>query len=137
MADATQGEKDLNELNEMVSCGSTASMIFSILTAVGAGETRRSDHFMTAYVVWGLTCPGRGPGKGRALERGVAFLDKEIVEEEENYDQRRMFHALSITTSRGLGQLENSRPGPLKPRVIVTGSTPQPRSPRVECPLLR
>jgi alpha-2-macroglobulin len=45
---------------------------------------------MTAYVVWGLTL-ARDAGvqiKTDALERGGAFLDKEIVEEEANYDQQ-------------------------------------------------
>ncbi|HEX5085199.1 MAG TPA: alpha-2-macroglobulin family protein, partial [Blastocatellia bacterium] len=57
-----------------------------------------SDHFMTAYVVWGMTL-ARDAGvkiKTDALERGVNFLDKEIVEEEASYDQQAwMLHALA------------------------------------------
>ena len=57
-----------------------------------------SDHFMTAYVVWGFTL-ARGAGidvKPDALERAVAFLDKEIVEEEVTFDRQAwMLHALS------------------------------------------
>ena len=43
-----------------------------------------SDHFMTAYVVWGMTL-ARQAGidvKSDVLERAVAYLDKELVEEE-------------------------------------------------------
>ncbi len=58
-----------------------------------------SDHFMTAYVIWGLTL-ARDAGTGvrsDVLDRGVNFLDKEIVEEETNYDQQAwMLHALSV-----------------------------------------
>ncbi|MBO0857571.1 MAG: alpha-2-macroglobulin [Chloracidobacterium sp.] len=57
-----------------------------------------SDHFMTAYVVWGLTL-AREAGvqiKTDVLERGVNFLDKEIVEEETSYDRQAwMLHALA------------------------------------------
>ena len=57
-----------------------------------------SDHFMTAYVVWGLSL-AREAGvdiKTDVLDRGANFLDKEIVEEEANPDmQAWMLHALS------------------------------------------
>ncbi|MCA1577619.1 MAG: alpha-2-macroglobulin [Acidobacteria bacterium] len=58
-----------------------------------------SDHFMTAYVVWGLTL-ARQAGldvKSDAIERAVSYLDKELVEEERNYDaQAWMLHALAV-----------------------------------------
>ena len=58
-----------------------------------------SDHFMTAYVVWGMTL-ARQAGtdvKSDVLERAVAFLDKELVEEETNYDRQAwMLHALAV-----------------------------------------
>ena len=47
-----------------------------------------SDHFMTAYVVWGLVL-AREAGievDGGRLDRAAEYLDKEIVEEELNYD---------------------------------------------------
>jgi uncharacterized protein YfaS (alpha-2-macroglobulin family) len=57
-----------------------------------------SDHFMTAYVVWGLTL-ARDAGisvKAGALSRGAAYLDKTLVEEELNLDQQAwMLHALA------------------------------------------
>ena len=58
-----------------------------------------SDHFMTAYVVWGMTL-ARQAGidvKSDALERAVTFLDRELVEEERSYDgQAWMLHALAV-----------------------------------------
>ena len=58
-----------------------------------------SDHFMTAYVVWGLVL-ARDAGieiDAERLNRGAGYLDREIVEEEVNYDQQAwMIHALSV-----------------------------------------
>jgi hypothetical protein len=57
-----------------------------------------SDHYMTAYVVWGLSLAQNAgiPVKASVLERGVAYLDNELVEEETHYDmQAWMLHALS------------------------------------------
>ena len=58
-----------------------------------------SDHFMTAYVVWGMTL-ARQAGidvKSDSLQRAVAYLDKELVEEERSYDaQAWMLHALAV-----------------------------------------
>jgi uncharacterized protein YfaS (alpha-2-macroglobulin family) len=58
-----------------------------------------SDHYMTAYVVWGLAL-ARGAGvdvKADALERGADYLNKELVEEEQNLDlQAWMLHALAV-----------------------------------------
>ena len=61
------------------------------------------DHFMTAYVVWGLTLAEQaGIGvNGSVLMRARSFLEKELVEAEQNYDlQVWMLHALSV------GQIE-------------------------------
>jgi len=58
-----------------------------------------SDHFMTAYVLWGLTL-ARQAGidvKSDAMTRAVSYLDKELVEEESSYDaQAWMLHALAV-----------------------------------------
>jgi alpha-2-macroglobulin len=58
-----------------------------------------SDHFMTAYVVWGMTL-ARQAGidvKSDVVERAVNYLDKELVEEERSYDaQAWMLHALAV-----------------------------------------
>jgi uncharacterized protein YfaS (alpha-2-macroglobulin family) len=57
-----------------------------------------SDHFMTAYVVWGMSL-ARQAGievRSEAAQRAVAYLDKELVEEEANNDQQAwMLHALA------------------------------------------
>ncbi|MEK6300028.1 MAG: alpha-2-macroglobulin family protein [Acidobacteriota bacterium] len=58
-----------------------------------------SDHFMTAYVAWGLVL-AREAGveiDAERLNRAASYLDKEIVEEEVNYDQQAwMIHALAV-----------------------------------------
>jgi uncharacterized protein YfaS (alpha-2-macroglobulin family) len=58
-----------------------------------------SDHFMTAYVLWGMTL-ARQAGievKPDVMERAASFLDKELVEEEASYDQQAwMLHALAV-----------------------------------------
>lgn len=57
-----------------------------------------SDHFMTAYVVWGFVL-ARKAGveiKQEALENAVEYLDKELVEEENNPDRQAwLLHALA------------------------------------------
>jgi alpha-2-macroglobulin len=57
-----------------------------------------SDHYMTAYVLWGLTL-ARQAGiqvKPNVAERAANYLDKELVEEEANYaEQAWMLHALA------------------------------------------
>src|SRR6185295_7921365 len=74
-----------------------------------------SDHFMTAYVLWGMTL-ARQAGievKPDVMERAVSYLDKELVEEEASYDQQAwMLHALSAGSA---GILPASSPGPARP----------------------
>ncbi len=57
-----------------------------------------SDHFMTAYVVWGMSL-GKSADvrcKDDVLARGAEFLDKNLIEEENNFDQQAwMLHALA------------------------------------------
>ncbi len=58
-----------------------------------------SDHWMTAYVVWGLSLARDAGVKVRedVLTRGRDFLAKRLVEEEENFDlQAFMLHALAV-----------------------------------------
>ena len=58
-----------------------------------------SDHFMTAYVVWGMTLAKQAgiDVKSDSLDRAIGFLDKELVEEERSYDaQAWMLHALAV-----------------------------------------
>src|SRR5262249_66601 len=94
-----KGKKDLRLLEEMT--GQSLDRLYNFQHGDGGWgwwKEGDSDHFMTAYVVWGMAL-ARDAGvqiKMDALERGVNFLDKEIVEEETNYDlQAWMLHALA------------------------------------------
>ena len=58
-----------------------------------------SDHFMTAYVVWGMSLAQQAgiDVRSDSLERAASYLDKELVEEEINYDsQAWMLHSLAV-----------------------------------------
>jgi alpha-2-macroglobulin len=95
-----KGRHDLRELEKMTKEG--LERLYDFQHGDGGwgwwkqGET---DHFMTAYVVWGMTL-ARQAGvdvKSDVLERAVNYLDKELVEEENNYDgQAWMLHALAV-----------------------------------------
>ncbi|MHC4413970.1 MAG: alpha-2-macroglobulin family protein [Planctomycetota bacterium] len=58
----------------------------------------QSDHFMTAYILWGL-CLARAADldvRGDVMQRAARYLDLEIVEEERHLDmQAWMLHALA------------------------------------------
>jgi hypothetical protein len=57
--------------------------------------------FMTAYVVWGLSClttPDRC--EGRRFAGGVDYLRKEIVKRAELRHQAWMLHALAVNHAR-------------------------------------
>ena len=69
-------------------------------TAVGGWwKEGDSDHWMSAYVVWGLSL-ARDAGveiKQDVLRRAATYLDEHLVEEEENPDmQAWMLHAYSV-----------------------------------------
>lgn len=58
-----------------------------------------SDHFMSAYVVWGLALAQDADidVDQEVLKRGVKFLDLELVEEENDLDEQAfMLHALAV-----------------------------------------
>jgi uncharacterized protein YfaS (alpha-2-macroglobulin family) len=91
--------QDLRRLDQMTKAGLERLYDFQHPDGGwGWWKQGESDHFMTAYVVWGMTL-ARQAGleiKPYVVERAVAFLDKELVEEEKNYDaQAWMLHALS------------------------------------------
>lgn len=95
----TNGERDLRELDAMVKAGLARLQDFQHADGGwGWWKEGESDHFMTAYVVWGLTL-ARDAGievKPEVMQRGASFLDKELVEEEANPDQQAwMLHALA------------------------------------------
>ena len=95
-----QGRRDLKELESITRDG--LERLYDFQHADGGWgwwKEGESDHFMTAYVLWGMTL-GQQAGinvKPDVMERAAAFLDKEIVEEETNYDsQSWMLHSLSV-----------------------------------------
>lgn len=94
-----QGARSLHQVGELVEKG--LARLYDMQHADGGWgwwKEGESDHFMTAYVVWGLTL-GQAADvdcKDDVLARGTAFLDKELIEEETNFDQQAwMLHALA------------------------------------------
>jgi hypothetical protein len=93
-------KKDLSKLNEMTDAG--LKRLYDFQHGDGGWgwwKEGQSDHWMTAYVVWGLTLAKQSgiAIKANTMERGAAFLDKTLVEEELNYDmQAFMLHSLAV-----------------------------------------
>ncbi len=103
-ADKTHaGEKrNLAELDDMVKAG--LQRLYDYQHADGGWgwwKSDDSDHYMSAYVVWGLALAQDaevGIDRGR-LQRGIDYLDREIVEEELAPDmQAWMLHALAVAS---------------------------------------
>ncbi|MBU4305233.1 MAG: alpha-2-macroglobulin [Candidatus Omnitrophica bacterium] len=94
-----KGKQDLNKLNDMIKKGLERLYDFQHSDGGwGWWKEGDSDHFMSAYVVWGLSLAheARMDVRRNVIERGAAYLEKEIVEEEDNYDiQAWILHALS------------------------------------------
>lgn len=95
-----QGKRDLSELNAITKQG--LERLYNFQHADGGWgwwKEGESDHFMTAYVLWGLAL-ARDAGiqiRPGVAETAAAYLDKELVEEESNHDsQAWMLHALSV-----------------------------------------
>jgi len=93
-------KKDLSKLNEMTDAG--LKRLYDFQHGDGGWgwwKEGQSDRWMTAYVVWGLTLAKQAGValKANVLERGAAYLDKTLVEEELNHDmQAFMLHALAV-----------------------------------------
>ena len=100
-ADAThpKGKHDLKELEAMTKAGLERLYDFQHSDGGwGWWKEGTSDHFMTAYVLWGMTLARQGgvDVNTDVMSRAADFLDKELVEEEGNYDaQSWMLHALA------------------------------------------
>jgi alpha-2-macroglobulin len=96
----TNARRDLRELERITKAGLERLYEFQ-QTDGGWGWWKEggSDHFMTAYVIWGMTL-ARQAGvdvKSESIERAAAYLVKELVEEENSYDaQAWMLHALAV-----------------------------------------
>ncbi len=95
-----KGRHDLRELDEITK--KSLERLYNFQHSDGGWgwwKDGDSDHFMTAYVVWGMTL-AREAGidvKSDVISRAANYLDKELVEEEVNYDaQAWMLHALAI-----------------------------------------
>ena len=120
-----KGKKDLAELEKITNAGLERLYDFQHFDGGwGWWKLGESDHWMTAYVVWGLTLardagvtlkdtpapqgmesaidpytglPGVVATGRNALERGTEYLDRTLVGEEENPDmQAFMLHALAV-----------------------------------------
>ena len=94
-----KGKKNLEQLNDMTQAG--LKRLYDFQHGDGGWgwwKEGESDHWMTAYVVWGLSL-ARDAGvevKEDVLRRAAKFLDEHLVEEEENPDmQAWMLHAYS------------------------------------------
>ncbi len=71
-----------------------------------------SDWFMSAYVVWGLSLAKEAgiKVKGKVLNRAVDFLQKQLVEEENQPDMLAwMLHALSVAKSKSTFENKQSQ----------------------------
>ena len=95
-----KGKKNLAELDAMTRRG--LDRLYDFQHSDGGWSWWKkgdSDHFMTAYVLWGLSL-ARQSGievDRNVLKRATRFLNKELVEAEEQHDlQAWMLHALSV-----------------------------------------
>lgn len=99
-----QGKKDLAELDKITKAG--LERLYDFQHSDGGWAWWKdgdSDRWMTAYVVWGLSLAKEAKVniKQEALDQGLSFLDKALVEEEENPDmQAFMLHALAASHSK-------------------------------------
>ncbi len=107
-----KGKRDLKELDLITRQG--LDRLYNFQHSDGGWgwwKEGESDHFMTAYVLWGMTLAGQGgiEVKPDAAARAAAFLDKELVEQEANHDaQAWMLHALAVYH----GQRSDRQAGP-------------------------
>ncbi|HEX7227007.1 MAG TPA: alpha-2-macroglobulin family protein, partial [Candidatus Binatia bacterium] len=94
------GRRDLKELERITKQG--LERLYDFQHADGGWgwwKEGESDHFMTAYVVWGMSLAKQAgiDVKSDSMERAAAYLDKELVEEETNFDsQAWILHSLAV-----------------------------------------
>jgi uncharacterized protein YfaS (alpha-2-macroglobulin family) len=92
-----KGKRDLKELDEIVK--QSLARLYSMQHSDGGWgwwKEDQTDHFMTAYALWGLTLADEAgvDVKQDVTQRAASYLSKEIVEEENNFDmQAWMLHA--------------------------------------------
>ncbi|TVQ81785.1 MAG: alpha-2-macroglobulin, partial [Micavibrio sp.] len=96
-------ESTVSQLDAMVDAG--LARIYDMQNANGGWgwwKESRPDRFMSAYVVWGLALAREAGIDVRAdvLMRGVAYLQRELVQEQDNPDNLAwMLHALAYAGS--------------------------------------
>jgi hypothetical protein len=102
-----RGKRALERLDEMVAAG--LERLYDFQHGDGGWawwKSGDSDHFMTAYVLWGLAL-ARESGldvRTGVLERAAQWLVKELVERESEPDlQAWMLHALAVHGGAGAG----------------------------------
>ncbi|HWB19130.1 MAG TPA: hypothetical protein VG711_02435, partial [Phycisphaerales bacterium] len=98
-----KGKKSLDELSEMTK--QSLDRLYDFQHGDGGWgwwKGGESDHFMSAYVLWGL-CVAKEAGidiRADVMNRANDYLDKELVEEERNADmQAWMLHACAAYVS--------------------------------------
>ncbi len=115
VAPGLKKKNDLAELDKMVKAG--LDRLYGFQHGDGGWgwwKEGDSDHWMTAYVVWGMSLAKQAGVaiKDDSLRRGAAFLDKRLVEEETRPDmQAWMLHALAVFKSverGGMSKFETS-----------------------------
>ncbi len=107
-----EGKKSLDEMDEMTRAGLDRLYDFQHNDGGwGWWKDDDSDHWMTAYVLWGLAL-AREAGvqlKPNVLQRGIRYLDSHLVDEKENYDmQAFMLHALASCHSRKINKFQRA-----------------------------
>jgi hypothetical protein len=114
-----KGQHDLKELDRITRA--SLERLYNFQHADGGWgwwKEGDSDHFMTAYVLWGMALAHQAgiEVKEDVAARAASYLDKELVEEESNHDiQAWMLHALAVHSALS----ESRRIG------ITTGSATQ------------
>jgi alpha-2-macroglobulin len=106
LATHPRGKKDLQKLNEIVNAG--LDRLYDFQHSDGGWAWWKegdSDHWMTAYVLWGLSLArdAKVTVRSEVLNRAASYLEKTLVDEEQNFDmQAFMLHALAAweTTKR-------------------------------------
>ncbi|HLN99493.1 MAG TPA: hypothetical protein VK208_13615, partial [Pyrinomonadaceae bacterium] len=98
-----QGKRSLDQLDAITK--QSLERLYDFQHADGGWgwwKDGESDHFMTAYVLWGMSL-AREAGievKQDVADRAASYLDKELIEAETNYDEQAwMLHAVAVYSS--------------------------------------
>ncbi|HTV43191.1 MAG TPA: alpha-2-macroglobulin family protein [Candidatus Sulfotelmatobacter sp.] len=107
-----EGKQSLDEMNQMTQ--DSLDRLYSFQHDDGGWgwwKDDDSDHWMTAYVVWGLAL-ARDAGvhlKQGVLLHGVTYLNRQLVDEKDNYDmQAFMLHALASCHPRRINKFQRA-----------------------------